>query len=185
MARHEWSYGGGKRAGFPGGADWASGIVDGPRRTKGSRRAGVSFGFFAVSSALAAALPRRAFRAYCRPSSIANCQYSTKSVDILTACNPALPRILRHFSANRHKCLSINNLQLISGLSGQGQSNPVKVNQGKKSRVWVSRDGRENRNPYQNSRDYECRQQQSGFLRKKPSLDHYRCGKAVVSAKLS
>jgi hypothetical protein len=38
-------------------------------------------------------------------------------------------RLLRIFAANRHKFLFINILQLISAVAGQGQSNPVKVNQ--------------------------------------------------------
>jgi hypothetical protein len=70
-------------------------------------------------------------------------QISTKSVDIFTACKPALPSIFRLFAANWRKCLSMNNLQLIPLFAGQTRSNPVKVNQSKKSPVWVSHYGAE------------------------------------------
>jgi hypothetical protein len=87
------------------------------------------------------------------PGNLKNAEYSTKSVDIVSACCQALPRILRVFSANCRKCLSMNNLHLISCFASQGQSNPIKVNQGKKSPVWVRQCGAELRNLYQNSRD--------------------------------
>jgi hypothetical protein len=84
-------------------------------------------------------------------------QFSTKSVDISKACNPVLPRLLRILVKIILKCFSGNNLQLFSGFSGQGQSNPIKPNQGKKSPVWVCQCGAYLLNPYQTSRDYERR----------------------------
>jgi hypothetical protein len=61
------------------------------------------------------------------PGNGKNAGYSTKSVDILTACKPVLPPILRNFVENNRKCLSMNNLQPKSRVASQGQSNLIKV----------------------------------------------------------
>jgi hypothetical protein len=57
----------------------------------------------------------------------------------------------------------MNNLQRIFGFASQAWSNPIKLNQGKRSWVWMRQCGAVLLNLYQTGRDYECGRQPSGF----------------------
>jgi hypothetical protein len=61
--------------------------------------------------------------------SVADWQYSTKTICFMKPWNSRFIRVVRLFVQNHRKCLSMNNLRLFPRVFNQAQSSLIKPNQ--------------------------------------------------------